>query len=279
MPTSSGALALPLSGTQDRDRSDEFVSVAQRIAEAGKKEGIPIRVLGACAIRIHSHSSKRILDQVGRHISDLDFITHGRHEPRIKPLFMSLGYRPDSEVSKYYAHMYGLLRDRFKDPNTDATLDVFYDKLEMCHTIDLARRLDFDFPTIPVSDLLLEKMQIVKINKKDIEDTLVLFREHQVSEDGKDFLDSKYIAGILSEDWGFYYTVTTNLQKLKEFANSYPILNDSSETIRNRVDSLLGAVEAHPKSLKWKIRARVGTRQKWYNDVDEVSMGPNANGG
>ena len=256
------------------NRSEDFIASALKVAEVGKGMGIPVRVLGACAIRIHSPQSKAVLDQMERFISDLDFVSSSKYESKITPLFTRLGYRPDSEASKYYAHMYGLLRDRFKDPNTGATLDVFYDKLEMCHTIDLSKRLEVDYPTISLSDLLMEKMQIVKINKKDVQDTLVLLREHSVSESDQDSLNSKYVARVLSEDWGIYYTVTTNLRKLKEYLTTFDILSNSAEIIIRRIDELLQTIEAQPKSFKWKMRAKIGTRQKWYTDVDEVSMGP-----
>ena len=260
------------------NHSEELAAEALKVAESGRQTGILVRVLGACAIRIHSPGSKALLDHMQRLISDVDFVSHSKYESEIHALFTSLGYLPDSQISKLYAHMYGQIRDRFKDPKTSTTLDVFYDKLEMCHTIDLRKRLEVDFPTISVSDLLLEKMQIVKINKKDIEDTLVLFREHAVSESEQDSLNSKYIARVLSDDWGFYYTAATNLRNLKEYVTSYVILADSAEVIQGRIDAVLKAIDAHPKSLGWKMRAKIGSRRKWYNEVEEVSMGPGVGG-
>ena len=29
-------------------------------------------------------------------------------------------------------------------------------------------------------------------------------------------------------------------------------------------------IEKEPKSLGWKLRAKVGTKKQWYNDVEEV---------
>jgi hypothetical protein len=255
------------------NRSEEYVEAAAKVTQTARDEGLPLRVLGACAIRIHSGKSKFMLDEMQRFISDLDFISYGKFEPKIGPLFTKLGYKADSEAAKYYAHMYGMLRDRFKDPNTDSTLDVFYDRLEMCHTIELSKRLEVDFPTISLADLVLEKMQIVRINKKDVEDTLVLLSEHPVSASDQDSVNATHISSILSDDWGFYYTVTTNLQKLKEHIPSFPVLASTAEAVNNKIDTLIQMIETHPKSLRWKMRARIGNRQKWYNDVDEVSMG------
>jgi len=255
------------------NKSDEFEHAAVRIAEAAKSEGIPLRVLGACAIRIQCGESKRLLDEMQRAISDLDFISYGKYEPKVTPFFTKLGYRVDGDVSKYYSHLYGMLRDRFKDPNTGSTLDVFYDRLQMCHTVDLTKRLEVDFPTISLTDLLLEKMQIVQINKKDLDDMVVLLMSHSVSDSDQKSVNRKYLAQVLSEDWGFYYTVTTNLQKLKEYAAAYFARTGTTDSVGKKVDELLQSIEAHPKAFKWKMRAKIGNRQKWYNDVDEVSMG------
>ena len=255
------------------NKSDEYVQAAVRIVENAKSEGIPLRVLGACAIRIQCAESRHVLDEMQRSISDLDFISYGKYEHKITPFFTKLGYKVDSEVSKYYAHLYGMLRDRFKDPNNGSTLDVFYDRLEMCHTVDLTKRLEIDFPTISLTDLLLEKMQIVQINKKDLDDMVVLLMSHPVSESDQNSVNRKYLADVLSEDWGFYYTVTTNLQKLKQYAGDYTARTGTTDSVSKKIDELLQSIEAHPKGFKWKMRAKVGNRQKWYNDVDEVSMG------
>jgi len=77
------------------------------------------------------------------------------------------------------------------------------------------KRLEIDYPTISLADLLLEKMQIVKLNEKDILDTIVMLREHDVGEGDKETINSDRVSGLLSDDWGFYYTVTTNLGKIK----------------------------------------------------------------
>lgn len=195
--------------------SAEFVNEAIKIAELGKKKNIILRIMGACAIRLHCPNSLHILDSLNRAITDVDFMSYSKFEGKLNDLFKELEYRSESEAMKFYAHMYGQVRSRYVDPNTKRNVDVFFDKLEMCHTIDFKNRLEVDFPTLSVSDLLLEKMQIVRINEKDVYDTLVLILEHDVGEEDQETINSKYISKVLAEEWGFYYTVTTNLSKLK----------------------------------------------------------------
>lgn len=253
------------------NRSDLLVQKAATIADAGKAKGITVRVAAACAVRLHCANSVLILDEMQRSVNDLDFFSLSKHESEIPQLFQQLGYDLSVDFSKYYAHLYGVMRNRFKDPETGATIDVFYDKLEMSHTIDLRKRLEVDFPTVSVSDLLLAKMQIVKINKKDIEDTLVLIKEHEISDSDVESINSNYISKLLAEDWGLYYTVTTNLGRTKESIDSYQILNSSADELKKKIDQLNQTIDTYPKSMRWKLRAKVGTKQKWYADVDEVS--------
>ena len=118
-------------------------------------------------------------------------------------------------------------------------VDVFYDRLDMCHNLDFKGRLELDSPTIPLADLLLEKMQIVKINEKDIKDSMVLLRAHNLASSGREDIDAEYVSELLSKDWGFYYTVTTNLNKIREMMPNYEALTDEDKKdINAKIDQL-----------------------------------------
>ena len=110
-------------------------------------------------------------------------------------------------------------------------IEVFFDKLEMNHTISFNKRLEADSPTLPLSELLLQKTQIVKINEKDIKDIIVLLRAHDVGKRDNETINLEALAqaGLIS-DWGFYYTVTTNLQKVKDFTRNNDTLTAVSYT-------------------------------------------------
>ncbi|NIR86096.1 hypothetical protein GWO13_00380, partial [Candidatus Bathyarchaeota archaeon] len=127
------------------------------------------------------------------------------------------------------------------------------------------------YPTVSLADLFLGKMQIVKINLKDIKDTVVLLREHGIGESDHETLNSKYIAKLLSKDWGFYYTVTTNLRETKERLLTLKALNkNDASDVRAKIDKLLEIIDSEPKSMGWKMRAKIGTKKKWYEEVEEV---------
>ena len=156
-------------------------------------------------------------------------------------------------------------------PQVGLHVDVFYEKLDFCHVIHWDGRLEVDKPTIPLAEMLLEKMQIVQINEKDIIDTIMLLMEHPLGDDDHETINIKRIAELCAADWGLWRTTTMNLNKVMQLAHGYPQLKaEQKRKIESQVKSALSSIEAAPKSMAWRLRARVGDRVKWYKDVDEV---------
>jgi hypothetical protein len=148
---------------------------------------------------------------------------------------------------------------------------VFYEKLDFCHTIYWKDRLEIDSPTIPPAELLLEKMQIVQINEKDVIDTIMLLLEHPLGDHDQEMINIKRIARLCADDWGLWRTMTMNLDKVQKLAMQYQQLTAAQKVkIASQVRAALDRLDAEPKSLAWKLRARIGDRLKWYKDVDEV---------
>jgi hypothetical protein len=246
-----------------------FFEEAKRIVEEAEKNGVRLRLIGGTAIKMRSPVySRALLDKMDRPLTDLDFIALKRDSDKLIRALRNLGYNMD-RGKEYLMTVSG--RCILEHPATRLHLDIFFDKLAFCHTIDLTKRIDVNNFTIPLADLLLEKMQIVKINEKDIKDTMTLLREHPVTDNDSDSVNGSYVAKLLSKDWGFYYTVTENLKKTKTWLERYDALQPTDKTdIAGKIDRLLKTIETEPKSMKWNMRAKIGTRQKWYDDVEEV---------
>ena len=162
-------------------------------------------------------------------------------------------------------------------------VDVFFDKLLVAnHPIDFKGRLELDYPTIAVTDMLLEKLQIWEaFSIKDLKDCLLLLKAHDIKEESrKESVDASYIAKLLAQDWGFWYTATTNLKKIKIFLSEIeklgPEVNidpkqigkEDREEIIQKIDNLLEIIEKEPKPFGWKTRAKIGTKKGWYNHVE-----------
>jgi len=248
----------------------DFVQEALRVTAYAKQKGVALRVIGAAALRIHCPNHVRLHNALGRELTDLDFVGYTKQSEDIDRVFEELGYDTKQYLS---AMMDRGLRSRkfFYDKNNKRISDVFLDRLEMCHIVDFRGRLEIDYPTVSLTDYLLAKMQIVKLNEKDVKDAIVLLIEHDIGSKDKEKIDSDYISRLLSEDWGFYYTFTTNINKIRQRVEEFEVISpEEKQKLIQNVDSLLGSIENRPKSFKWKMRARVGTKQKWYNEVEEV---------
>ncbi len=249
----------------DAEFQKGFVVEALRIVEEADRQGIILRLMGAIAIRLHSPDFAFLHEKLGRKITDIDFVAYEKQSTKIEKFFESQGYR--RKLLSFSFAMGG--RMIFLHESSGRHVDVFLDRLEMCHKIEFKKRLEVDTPTIPLAELLLQKMQIVKISEKDIIDTTMLIIEHDIGDTDDNIINVVYISDILSKEWGFYYTVTTNLRKVASLAQEFDTLEEEDKhTIAGRIEKILELLESQPKSRGWKMRARVGTSKKWYKDVD-----------
>jgi hypothetical protein len=237
------------------------------IIDAAKQKQIELRLMGATAIYYRCPNSRKLTDALNRPLTDLDFMTVSKYARHIPDLFAVLRYEGNERVNA----LYGLRRQIYTDPKSGRHVDIFVDKLTFCHEINLTNRLENDTVTLTLADLLLEKMQIVKIGEKDVKDVIILLREHELGSVDGETINVDYISKLLSDDWGFYYTVTTNLKKTRDYAEGLDLLAPSDrKLIQDRIDALLPRIEGEGKSMKWKMRARAGTKMKWYNDAEDV---------
>ncbi|HET8785020.1 MAG TPA: hypothetical protein VFM38_05250 [Candidatus Limnocylindrales bacterium] len=240
----------------------------ERVIATAEAAGATVRVLGSIGVAIHCPDAKALLPAFERTYADIDFAAYSRQARELTAAFTSLGYREDREVSITSEGR----RAIFDHPTAPQVhLDVFFDELEFCHRIPLAGRLDADRPTIPLAELLLSKLQIVKLNEKDVIDTILLLLDHQLGTGDGDVIDVGRVARLCADEWGLWRTFTMNLEKVRSFAAGYPQL---SEEQRSRVDAaaaeLKRAIDTVPKPLAWRMRDRIGDRRQWWTDVDEV---------
>lgn len=244
----------------------DFVEEGLRVINMAQEEGILLRLMGATAIMVHCSKYRYLFGSLGRSLTDLDFMTYGKFRKKLEKFFVRLGYAPDKRT--LYHH--GDTRHKYFDNRNHRAVDVFFDELAFSHTVNLEDRLELDSPTITLSDLLLEKMQIVQINEKDIKDTVIMLREHEIQNGEEEVINARFIARTLADDWGFCYTVTTNLDKAKRFLNLFSALTvEDRQDVRSKIDALLKTIEDEPKSMKWQMRAKIGLRKKWYTEVEE----------
>lgn len=238
-----------------------------RIVQAAEAVQTPVRVLGSIGVAIHCPDAAVLLPSFARTYADIDFVAYRKGAKALAGILAGMGYRDDREV---YIASEGS-RSMFDDPVRRIHLDVFYDKLEFCHVIPLAGRLETDSPTIPLAELLLSKLQIIKINEKDVVDCVLLLLDHPLGSGDRGIIDLDRIARLAAEDWGLWRTLTQNLEKVAALATSYPQLDDGQRrTVVGATAAVKARIDDVPKPVGWRMRARVGDRRQWWTDVEEV---------
>jgi hypothetical protein len=141
--------------------------------------------------------------------------------------------------------------------------------------IDLRGRMDYGGPCLTPADLLLSKLQIYEINRKDLVDLVALLIDHPVADHDDEAINAAYVARLTADDWGLYRTLQLNTERLRDMVGEVPV---DSTVVVQRLDELWRSIDAQPKSLRWKLRARVGDRMSWYELPEEVRQPYQAEG-
>ena len=268
--------------------TEVFMRESQAIVDKAKEENILLRILGGLSIAIHCQEHREFATKLGRvgtgavkgqEYSDIDFVSYRNQREKIKELFDKMGYIKRRATLSSAASE----RQIYYHPKGWFYVDVFFDKLLVAnHPIDFRGRLELDYPTIAVTDMLLEKIQIWEaFSVKDLKDCLLLLKAHDIKEKGeKESIDASYISKIFSRDWGFWYTATTNLNNLKKFLSDIDKMGPEAQIdpsqvkeqersdITGKIEALLERIEKESKSFGWKMRAKIGTKKQWYNPVE-----------
>jgi hypothetical protein len=264
----------------------EFCAQSIELVKRAREMGVPIRILGAMAVYIHSSHQPESLQRYrslerlgpGRPLfTDLDVVGYSERQKETARFFQeTMKFTPDFHVNALFSGR----RNVFRHPDGLFDVDVFYDLLSFSHDVRFrdsisGDRLELDFPTISVADIVLEKLQIHHINHKDLVDLFMLLSVHDVDKGtGPDFVDGAYIARILSGDWGFEYDARSNLQKVLGVADHAVGEGRASAAERDHVETgirhLLQLIDREPKTKDWQKRAKKGTSKPWFNEVDEI---------
>ena len=250
-----------------------------RVVDLATDRGLLVRLMGGMAIRAHAPDWPARTRRVE---VDLDFATRGKDRGAFYELLSTEGYTAD----KRHNALFGGKQAYFVDVARNRPVDVLVDSLEMCHRFEFKDRLGASSPTLPLAELLLSKLQIVKINRKDVLDALVLLAEHPLGQDdgapdartGQGAINVPRILSFTSNDWGWWRTVTGNLDTLDQYLAT-EVTPDDLDLNNGRavlfqpgaqIAALRTAIEDAPKSTRWKLRARVGDRQIWYQEPEEM---------
>jgi len=239
----------------------ELLAAAEEIIAAAAAAGATVRLLGGIAVFQLAPSARTA--PLARPYHDYDVVVPSRQRAATARVFRAAGYSED----QHFNALHGAQRMIFAAPQ-GFVVDVLVGSFQMCHRLDLGRDLPARGLTIHPADLLLTKLQIVQIEEKDLRDAAALLLDLPPDGTPAGIETGRFVAPLAS-DWGFYHTVERNLPKVAEWARDR-LGSGQGEAVAAGADRLSQAMEAAPKSVRWKMRARVGEKVTWYELPEET---------
>jgi hypothetical protein len=242
------------------DALEEALSLVRGAGEVG----IPLRLVGGLAVRVVCPDfPPRVRDR-----QDLDLASVSRARAALTAFLVARGYEPDRRFNALYGH-----KQLFFSSPSGRAVDVLIDRLDMCHVLPFHDRIERMPLTLDVADLLLSKLQIVELNEKDVRDVLYLLSAYPVAEgDEPGTIGLDRIRGVVADDWGWWRTLTLNVERILALASERRDLVPPAarEDPSRGLEAIAEAARAVPKTLRWKLRARVGERKRWYRLPEEI---------
>src|SRR5215472_12794870 len=260
---SPAAASHPAPGSAEDPLTD-----AMLLARGAEQAGLGLKLLGGLAVRVVCPDYPPRL----RRDQDIDFACLSKERKSVAAHLEQAGCQPD----RRFNNLNGDRQMYFTAPS-GRPIDVMVDRLTMCHTLDFRpsfKKLPY---TVDVVDLLLSKLQIVELNEKDARDIVQLLSCMPISgstEGAADApsIDSARFGSVLGGDWGWWRTVTGNLDKLPRLLTDRPQLSQPGMPFdpAEQAARLRQLADETPKSMKWRVRSGVGEKVRWYELPEEV---------
>jgi hypothetical protein len=233
-----------------------------RMLGAAADAGVPLRAIGGVAVQLRTKGA--VPSALTRTSRDIDVVTLKGQGVRVSEFLRDIGYQGNERFNTFNE-----TRLIFFDLLHDRPVDVFVGEFRMCHRIPL-HRLELEATTPPLAELLLTKLQVVETNNKDLIDIYALLYAHEIGEVDGETINAGEIARLCGSDWGLWRTTTATLGRVHELLPESGLDTAGRAQIAGRIEQLRQRIEAEPKTMRWKTRARLGDRVRWYEEPEEI---------
>ncbi len=237
--------------------------MALDLVEKARAAKATLRVMGKGAVRMRSPSASRLAPGADEE-NLIQFGVRGNQTRHLEKLLEAEAYLSDRRFNA----LFGRERMRFGQPETKVLVEIFLDALISYHRLEFGSRLHIDEHTLPLADLLLAQLQNVKASEGELQLVACLFADADLGGPGQPAaIDTTHIAELCADDWGWYRTVTLNLERCVAVAPAV-LEGEPLERATRRMGRLRQMLEEAPKTLRWQVRARVGESRRWYEEAE-----------
>lgn len=230
----------------------------RELIAGGNERGIVLRAVGGLAVACQCPSA--LTPPLARSWKDLDFLALSGQRAELEEYLHERGLAGDTHFNALHGHQ----RLNYMHAEQGYDVDIFIDRLVMCHTLELEDRLRLDDETLDPADLLLSKLQVVETNARDYLDIAALLHDNDIDQDR--------IVEVLARDWGWWRTATQVLKGTAAYIETLEEF-DGRDRVISEIARLEAAIEEAPKSRGWRMRAKIGERKRWYELPEEDESG------
>ena len=232
------------------------LDAAVQIIDLSEARGVRLRLLGGLAFKKLCPSSNR--PRYFRENKDIDMMGRRQDTKEIVKIMETLGYKPRDVFNKLNMGQ----RLIYYDMENKRRVDLFLDEFIMCHKFNFRESILAGTYTLPITQLLMTKLQVVEKTDKEYQDLLAAFHDFEVDEGGNGIRGNE-IADLCARDWGIYTTFSKSLEAVATRAKY--LAGEEALVVVPRVEKLMRMMEESPKTLGWRMRARIGERTRWYD--------------
>jgi hypothetical protein len=238
---------------------------SSQILNGARERNAVLRLVGGLAIHMHC-SEHPFCD---RSHGDMDFVGLSSQYESIVQVMKEAGYTENTNMTVST----GGSRLLFEKSGVKDHIDVFLDRIDIEHEIDLKDRLNIEKDTISVSDLLLLKLTITRLNEKDIRDIITMVKDLPMGrDDSSGTINMAYIADLCAKSWGLHHDVTASVRRTLDFLPGYSLAENVSSEVAGRLDEIEREILGAPKSLRWRLRALLGERVPWRREIETTGV-------
>ncbi len=235
------------------------LEAAKQIIDVAESRGASLRLLGGLAFKKLCPSANEA--RYYRENKDIDLMGKREDSKKVMKTMETLGYKPREVFNKLSMGK----RLIYYDLVNRRRVDIFLDEFEMCHKFNFKNSIEPNTYTLPLTELVMTKLQVVEKTEKEYLDLISAFHDFDVTE-GEGGIEGDRIAEACAREWGIYATFTKSLASLREWAGT--LASDDRNVIVPRIERLVAMIEARPKGFSWKMRARIGEKARWYEVPD-----------
>src|SRR5271157_2501061 len=147
------------------------LEAAVKIVDLAESKGVRLRLLGGLAFKSLCPSAND--PRYFRENKDIDLMGRREDSKEIMKTLETLGYKPRDVFNKLNKGQ----RLIYYDLGNRRRVDIFLDEFVMCHKFNFKESILAGTYTLPVTQLVMTKLQVVEKTEKEYKDIVVAFHD------------------------------------------------------------------------------------------------------